>query len=260
MRMLALRQTGRQALLPTLAAAAVLLTWDAAAASRGAGLFPRPAAVVAALGELARDGSLWKHLVASLYRVTWGFLLATATGVPAGLTLGISPGSRRAANPWIQVLRPISPLAWMPLAILAFGVSDAAPVFLIFLSSVFPITVSTAAAVQSIPAVYLRVGAGFGLRGFSLIRGVVLPAALPQVLTGLRIALGVAWLVVVAAEMISVDGAGLGYLILDARNSGNRYDLVVAAMVVIGLTGFGLDAAIRAFERFDEVSWARPAR
>ena len=223
-------------------------------------MLPRPAAVAAALGELALDGSLGKHLVASLYRVTWGFLLAVSLGVPAGLVLGISPASGMVANPWIQVLRPISPLAWKPLAILTFGVSDAAAVFLIFLASVFPIAVSTTAAVQSIPVVYLWAGAGFGMRGLALIRNVIFPAALPQILTGLRVALGIAWLVVVAAEMIAVDGTGLGYLILDARNSGNRYDLVVAAMALIGLTGLGLDTAIRTFERFDEVGWARATR
>lgn len=242
---------------PILLAAAVLLSWDVAAATQAGGLLPRPAAVAGAIGSLARDGLLWRHLAASLYRVTWGFLIASCVGIPAGVVLGISPVSRRAVNPWIQILRPISPLAWMPLAILIFGVSDAAPVFLIFLSSVFPIAVATTAAVQSIPTVYLHVGAGFRMRGASLIWNVVIPAALPQIMTALRVSLGVAWLVVVAAEMIAVDSTGLGYLVLDARNSGNRYDLVGASMILIGLTGLVLDAAFRAFERFDEVCWAR---
>lgn len=126
--------------------------------------------------------------------------------------------------------------------------------FLIFLSSVFPITVSATAAVQNMQPVYLRAANNFELGRMRLFRRVILPAALPQILTGIRIALGIAWLVVVAAEMIAVN-SGLGYLIVDARNAGKRYDLVVAGMVVIGLIGLALDLVVRRLERFDEVSW-----
>jgi NitT/TauT family transport system permease protein len=127
-------------------------------------------------------------------------------------------------------------------------------VFLIFLASVFPITVSATAAVQNLQPVYLRAARNFELGRLQLFRRVILPAALPQILTGVRIALGVAWLVVVAAEMIAVN-SGLGYLIIDARNAGKRYDLVVAGMVVIGLIGLSLDLLVRRLERFEEVSW-----
>ena len=174
--------------------------------------------------------------------------------MPFGLFLGWFRPAYQAFNPMIQVFRPISPIAWIPLAILWFGVSDAAPVFLIFLASVFPITVSATAAVQNLQPVYLRAARNFGLGRMQLFRRVILPATLPQILTGLRIALGIAWLVVVAAEMIAVN-SGLGYLIIDARNAGKRYDLVVAGMVVIGLIGLALDLLVRRLERFDEVSW-----
>jgi NitT/TauT family transport system permease protein len=127
-------------------------------------------------------------------------------------------------------------------------------VFLIFLASVFPIVVSATAAVQNLRPVYLRAARNFGLRGMAMFRRVILPATLPQILTGVRIALGVAWLVVVAAEMIAVN-SGLGYLIIDARNAGKRYDLVVAGMVVIGLIGLALDLLIRRLERLEEVRW-----
>jgi NitT/TauT family transport system permease protein len=157
-------------------------------------------------------------------------------------------------NPLIQILRPISPIAWIPVAILWFGVADTAPVFLIFLASVFPITVSSMAAVQNMQPVYIRAAQNFGVKGLPLFRRVIFPAALPQIITGVRIALGVAWLVVVAAEMIAVN-SGLGYLIIDARNAGKRYDLVVAGMVMIGLIGLGLDLLVRRLERFDEVRW-----
>jgi NitT/TauT family transport system permease protein len=133
-------------------------------------------------------------------------------------------------------------------------VSDAAPIFLIFLASVFPITVSAIAAVQNMQPIYLRAARNFGLSRLQLFRRVIFPAALPQVITGIRIALGVAWLVVVAAEMIAVN-SGLGYLIIDARNAGKRYDLVVAGMVMIGLIGLALDLIVRQLERFDEVRW-----
>ncbi len=217
-------------------------------------LFPGPWEVVLGIVELIRKGLLLKYIVASLFRVTWGFSLAVLVGVPLGLFLGWFRPAYQAFNPFIQILRPISPIAWIPLAILWFGVSDAAPVFLIFLASVFPITVSATAAVQNLQPVYLRAARNFELGRMRLFRRVILPATLPQILTGVRIALGIAWLVVVAAEMIAVN-SGLGYLIIDARNAGKRYDLVVAGMVVIGLIGLALDLVVRRLERFDEVSW-----
>jgi NitT/TauT family transport system permease protein len=175
-------------------------------------------------------------------------------GIPTGLLLGWFQRLFFAFNPLIQILRPISPIAWIPVAILWFGVDDRAPIFLIFLASVFPITVSAMAAVQNIQPVYIRAARNFGLGRLDLFRRVIFPATLPQVLTGIRIALGVAWLVVVAAEMIAVN-SGLGFLIIDARNAGKRYDLVVAGMVMIGLIGLALDLLVRRLEEFDEVRW-----
>jgi NitT/TauT family transport system permease protein len=241
--------------LPLLVSGAFILLWDGVVRWSGTPLFPRPIDVCWGLLELINQGLLLKYVVASLFRVTWGFALAVVVGVPAGLALGWFRHAQEAFNPLIQALRPISPIAWIPLAILWFGVSDAAPIFLIFLASVFPITVAAAAAVKSVTAVYLSAAHNFGLTRSALVRRVILPATLPQILTGLRIALGVAWLVVVAAEMIAVN-SGLGYLIIDARNAGKRYDLVVAGMVVIGLIGWLLDLLIRQVERFQAVRWA----
>jgi NitT/TauT family transport system permease protein len=245
--------------LPSLVVIVLLLVWEAAVRYSRSDLFPGPVQVAAGIVELIQKGLLLKYIVASLFRVTWGFLLAVLVGVPFGLFLGWFVRAFQAFNPLIQVLRPISPIAWIPLAILWFGVSDAAPVFLIFLASVFPITVSATAAVQNLQPVYIRAARNFGLRGIELFRRVILPGTLPQILTGLRIALGVAWLVVVAAEMIAVN-SGLGYLIIDSRNAGKRYDLVVAGMVVIGLIGLLLDLMIRRLERFEEVSWGYAKR
>ncbi len=223
-------------------------------------LFPGPWQVALGIVELIRKGLLSKYIVASLFRVTWGFGLAVLVGVPVGLFLGWFRPAYWAFNPTSsRSLRPISPIAWIPLSILWFGVSDAAPVFLIFLASVFPISVSASAAVQNLQPVYLRAARNFGLGRVQLFRRVILPATLPQILTGVRIALGIAWLVVVAAEMIAVN-SGLGYLIIDARNAGKRYDLVVAGMFVIGLIGLLLDLLVRRLERFDEVSWGYGSR
>ena len=240
--------------LPLASLALLWIIWTAAVVFSGSDIFPRPDQVISGIGELASRGVLLNYIVASLFRVTIGFGLATIVGVPLGLVLGWFRPALVAFNPVIQILRPISPIAWIPLAILWFHVDDRAPIFLIFLASVFPIVVSTVSAVQNIQPVYVRAAQNFGVKGLDLFRTVVFPACLPQILTGLRIALGIAWLVVVAAEMIAVN-SGLGYLIIDARNAGKRYDLVVAGMLMIGLIGLGLNTLIRQLERFDEVQW-----
>lgn len=240
--------------LPLLVAGLFLLAWHVSVRMSGSDLFPTPVDVLRGVVELAKKGLLLKYIVASLFRVTVGFGLAVLLGVPIGLLLGWFQKAFFAFNPMIQVLRPISPIAWIPVAILWFGVDDRAPIFLIFLASVFPITVSAMAAVQNIHPVYIRAARNFGVGRLDLFRRVIFPATLPQVLTGIRIALGVAWLVVVAAEMIAVN-SGLGYLIIDARNAGKRYDLVVAGMMLIGLIGLGLDLLVRQLEKFDEVRW-----
>jgi len=249
-------------LAPVATIAVLLAIWDRAVAWSGTQVLPSPWSVVLAIVELAREGLLLKYTVSSLYRVTWSFLLAVLVGVPFGLVLGWFARAYEAFNPLIQLLRPISPIAWIPLSILWFGVSETAPMFLIFLASVFPIIVSATAAVQNIQLVYVRAARNFGLSRLQLFRRVILPATLPQILTGLRIALGIAWLVVVAAEMVVVNpqAGGLGYLIIDARNAGSRYDLVVAGMVLIGVIGLVLDLLIRQLEKFDEVRWGYGAR
>lgn len=241
-------------LLPSLVAIAFILIWQVIVSLSGSTIFPRPAQVLWGMFELAQKGVLFKYIVASLFRVSAGFLLALAVGVPLGLLLGWFVRASNAFNPAIQILRPISPIAWIPLAILWFGVSDLAPIFLIFLASLFPIMTATMAAVQNIPLVHLRAARNFNLKGIKLFTKIVFPAALPQIITGVRIALGIAWLVVVAAEMIAVN-SGLGYLIIDARNAGMRYDLVVAGMILIGGIGLGLDFLVRRLERIEEVRW-----
>jgi NitT/TauT family transport system permease protein len=234
--------------------ALLFVAWHVAVVASHSLIFPTPWQVAVGLVELGRQGLLIKHVVASLFRVTYGYLLAAALAIPVGMLMGWFATAHTLLNPLVQALRPISPIAWIPLAILWFGVGDLSPIFLIFLASFFPMVVGTAAGVMTIDRKLLRAASHFEFRGFRLFRSVVLPAALPQIVTGMRIGLGVAWLVVVAAEMIAVN-SGLGYLIIDSRNAGNRYDLVVAGMVTIGVIGFLLDGLMRRLERLDEVRW-----
>jgi len=241
-------------LAPLAVAVLLVIVWWISVVESETVIFPTPLQVVTATVDLVRDGTLWDHIGASLFRVGAGFLLAVAVGIPLGLLMGWVHGAFATLNPLVQILRPISPIAWIPLAILWFGVGDLSPIFLIFLSSVFPTVVQTAAGVQQIDRQYLRAAENFGVEGARLFFRVVIPAILPQIIVGLRVSLGVAWLVVVAAEMIALR-SGLGYLIIDSRNAGNRYDLVVAGMVIIGLTGLLLDAMMRRLERLKTVRW-----
>jgi NitT/TauT family transport system permease protein len=217
-------------------------------------LLPDPVQVLFGLIELAQRGLMLKYIVASLFRVTWGFLLAALIGIPAGLAIGWYRRAEMALNPLIQILRPISPLAWIPISILWFGVGDVAAIFLIFLASLLPLTLTAMNAVGSIPKVYINAGRNFGLSTPNIVYRVLYPAVMPQLIIGLRITLGIAWLVVVAAEMIAVN-SGLGFLIVDARNAGNRYDLVVSGMVMIGLIGLLLDIGMRSLEGIRSLRW-----
>jgi NitT/TauT family transport system permease protein len=239
---------------PLAAFALALAVWHVSVIWTGTKVLPSPMDVGRALVQLADHNVLWKDILDSLRRVAIGFGAAAVLGITLGLTLGWYPTINQIVNPVIQLLRPISPIAWIPLAIIVFGIGDYAATSLIFLGAFFPITVACVDAVGNVPTVYRRIGRNFGLSPAQLLVRVVFPSALPQIVVGLRIALGIAWLVVVAAEMVAVD-SGLGYLIIDSRNSGKRYDLVVAAMLVIGLIGLVLDFGFRRLERIQSIRW-----
>ena len=232
----------------------LLVAWQVAIDRHPGHLLPGPWQVARGIIELLHHGLLFKYVVASLFRVTWGFLLAAVIAIPLGLTIGWYRRAEMAFNPLVQIFRPISPLAWIPIAILWFGVGDLAAIFLIFVGCFLSILLTAMSAVHNIPAVYINVGRNFGLSTPAFVYRVLYPAVAPQLIVGLRITLGIAWLVVVAAEMIAVS-SGLGFLIVDARNAGNRYDLVVAAMVVIGIIGLLLDIAMRSLERMKSFRW-----
>jgi NitT/TauT family transport system permease protein len=241
--------------LPALAViAALLAAWWLIVVETHSVIFPTPWQVITGIVELIRNGTLWNDIGASLMRVAIGFSLAVVLAVPLGLWLGWVRGAYSTLNPLFQILRPISPIAWIPIAILWFGVGDASPIYLIFISSVFPMIVQTTAGVHTIERRYLQAAQNFGVSRGRLFRQVVIPAVLPQIIVGMRIGLGVAWLVVVAAEMIALR-SGLGYLIIDSRNAGNRYDLVIAGMIIIGLIGLSLDGLMRLLEGLKSVRW-----
>jgi NitT/TauT family transport system permease protein len=241
--------------LPSILVIAVLVgVWWVLVKATQSVIFPTPWQVVSGTLELAADGTLWEHIGASLFRVAAGFGIAVLLAIPLGLWMGWVHGAFVTLNPLFQILRPISPIAWIPIAILWFGVGNISPIFLIFIASVFPMIVQTTAGVHTIEKRYLRAAENFGVPRGKLFRQVVFPATLPQIIVGMRIGLGVAWLVVVAAEMIALR-SGLGYLIIDSRNAGNRYDLVIAGMIIIGLIGLALDGFMRLLESMKSVRW-----
>jgi len=239
---------------PLMTVTLFLTGWHFLVRWSGTTVFPAPLDVEHGLRELVGRGVLWAYIGDSLRRVAVGFTTAALLGIPLGLILGWYLPAAQVFNPLIQILRPISPIAWIPLAIVWFGIGDAAAMFLIFLGAFFPIIVTAMNGVRNIPPVFRHSGRNFGLTPAQLLVRIVFPATLPQIIVGLRIALGIAWLVVVAAEMIAVD-SGLGYMVIDARNSGKRYDLVVAAMLMIGVIGLVLDRAFRQLETLKSVRW-----
>ncbi|MFC0283561.1 ABC transporter permease [Camelimonas abortus] len=210
-------------------------------------MLPSPFAVASALVEMAVDGSLWTHLSASLVRVFIGFFLACAAGIALGLVCGWWRAVSDYVRPVVEALRPIPPLAWIPITILWFGLGDSASYFLVFLGAVFPAFVATYTAVRGLDRNQMNAALCLGATPRMLFFDVIIPASLPIVLPGLRIALGVGWMCVVTAELIAAQ-TGLGYLIQQSRML-FQINNVVAGMVTIGLVGFLMSAALERLER-----------
>ncbi len=193
-------------------------------------------------GELPRDAG------ASLLRIAVGFGIATALALPLGLLMGAKPRVFDLFNPVLQVLRPIPPIAYIPLAILWFGLGNPPAFFLICLGGFFPVLMNTIAGVRSVDAIYLRAAQNLGAGEWALFSRIMVPAAMPYILTGVRIGIGVAFICVIVAEMIAVN-SGLGYRILEAR----EYfwsDKVIAGMITIGLVGLGIDVLMARLNRW----------
>lgn len=227
--------------------------WLAARHVFAPSLFPSPPDVAAGFVEEVRQGRLLRDILASLFRVGTGFLLAVVLGVPLGLCLGSSTRLREALLPWINFFRCLSPLAWIGFAIMWFDIGHKAAIFLIFMATFFPLVLGTAAAVLSIPTVYFRVAHDHGFHGAEMFLRVTLPAIMPELITTLRVVAGLGWVVVVAAEMTGAQ-QGLGFAIWDARN-GLRPDLLVVEMIVIGCIGVMLDWLLSRLTRIPSVRW-----
>lgn len=234
---------------------ALVAVWAAVAASGrySADQLPSPTDVLRGARELAADGALGRHVGASLARFACAYGSAVAIALPVGLALGLRPGLWRGVDPLVQVLRPISPVAWFPLAVLWLGVGNVPAIAVIFIAAFYPTLLATVAAVRRVDPMYLRVGLNFGSTERQLIVKVVVPAAFPQIALGLRLASGAAWVYLVAGEMLGAQ-SGLGFLIVDARNF-LRTDLVVVAMIVIGLLGFAIDRAVAWVDRRVDRRW-----
>ena len=231
------------------AAAVTLLFWQAICTFGGwhEALFPSPASTFLGLGELIKDGVLFEDVAASLVRFAVGYLASVLLALAAGLILGWYSKVWAYLNPIAQVLRPVSPVAWLPFIVLFFGIGEAPAIVIIFLAAFFPVLLATVAAVQKLDPVYLKVAQNFGIKEPAVFTKIILPAIFPQIATGLHLALGTAWVFLVAGEMVGAQ-SGLGFLIIDARNN-LRADLLMAAILTIGLLGLLLDSAMSLAER-----------
>ena len=209
-------------------------------------LLPPPQAIVAAAWELMRTGDLWRHLRDSLTREIVAFLWALSA-VPLGIAMGWWKRVETQVDPVIEMLRPVPPLAWIPLSILWFGVGDMQNEFIIFLGCFFPILVNTVAGVKGVEPNLIRAARCLGAGERQTLWRVVLRAALPQIITGIRVGLGVGWMALVAAELVGAS-SGLGFLINDAR-SVLRTDYVIVGMATIGVVGLLIDRVIRGVAR-----------
>jgi NitT/TauT family transport system permease protein len=245
----------RGAIAPVLLAIGALILWAVLCATHllSPQIFPSPGEVANGFVEIVRKGRLYDDLVASLFRVAIGFVLAVLLGIPIGMWIGRHTQARQALMPFINFFRSLSPIAWLGFAVAWFGLGDKPAIFLIFLSAVFPLAVTAAAAVATIPSVYFRVAGDYSITGWELLTRVMLPAILPQIITSLRVTMGVAWVVVVAAEMVA-GSDGLGWAISDDRNA-LRPDLLVVHMIVIGLVGLLLDRLLSRLTQIPSVRW-----
>ena len=248
-----LRALGRVAaqVLPPLATVAVLLVvWELAAGGHPGGL-PTPTAIWADSNELILhpffdrggvDKGLFWHVSSSLSRVGVGFGLSAMVGIALGVLVGVSVWAYRGLDPIFQVLRTIPPLAWLPLSLAAFHQAQPSALFVIFITSIWPIVINTAVGVRNIPQDYINVGRVLRLSPFEFFLKILLPSAAPYIFTGLRVGIGMSWLAIIASEML-LGGVGVGFFIWDQYNSSRISDIIVA-LIWVGMVGFALDRMV----------------
>ncbi|WP_274654827.1 ABC transporter permease [Paenibacillus humicola] len=228
--------------------AVILGVWQLASMmSNNATLLPGPAVVGKTLADLFHKGLLIEHTAASLGRILTAWILSAIIAVPLGVLMGRVAWLEKLIRPFIEIIRPISPLAWIPLAILWFGIGLSGKLFVIMIASIFPILLNTISGVQEVNPTLLRAAKSFGCSPLQMTFKVCIPAALPTIATGLRISFGSAWMAIIAAEMVA-SKSGLGYMIIDGMEI-LRSDIVIAGMVVIGVLGYLFDIMFRMVER-----------
>ncbi|HDG1666532.1 taurine ABC transporter permease TauC [Kluyvera ascorbata] len=239
----------------SLATLAVLLViwWAVAAAHWVSPLFlPPPGQVLNKLLTIASpqgfmDATLWQHLAASLGRIVVALLAATLIGIPVGIAMGLSPTVRGILDPLIELYRPVPPLAYLPLMVIWFGIGETSKILLIYLAIFAPVAMSTLAGVKSAQQVRIRAAQSLGANRAQVLWLVILPGALPEILTGLRIGLGVGWSTLVAAELIAAT-RGLGFMVQSAGEF-LATDVVLAGIAVIAIIAFSLELGLRALQR-----------
>jgi len=216
-------------------------------------LFPSPKMALDALVEMTKSGKLFENIKTSMLRFAAGYISSVLVAVLLGLVLGRLPKAFAYVNPSVQLLRPISPTAWMPFIVLLFGIGDIPAIVIIFIAAFFPVLLSTVSAVANIDPIYLKVAKSFGIKQPQLMWKVIFPAAFPQIANGVHLALGTAWIFLVAGEMVGAQ-SGLGYQIIDARNN-IRADILLATIFVIGVIGILLDGLLRLIEKCILKAW-----
>jgi sulfonate transport system permease protein len=244
-----LRTVGRN-VLPWLLPSALGLAW--LWATDGAHLvpahqLPSPRAVLRAAGDLLQGGELVRHVGASVQRVLLGFSLGAAVAVLLATVVGLSRTAERAVDPALQAVRNVPSLAWVPFLLLWMGIDELPKVTLVAIGAFFPVYLNLVAGIRQTDRKLVELGQVLGLEGLRMVRHIILPAALPSLLTGLRIGLGQAWLFLVAAELIA-STKGLGFLLIDGQNSA-RADVMLVGILLLALLGKGSDAALRLIER-----------
>lgn len=214
---------------------------------------PQPSAVLGAGWGLLRSGDLWVHVGISTQRVVVGFMLGSALGLAVGALVGLSPWARILAGPTVGALRAVPSLAWVPLLLLWIGIGENSKVTLVAIGAFFPVYTTVSAALQHVDGQIVEAARSFGIRGVRLFTTVQLPAVLPAVISGLRLALAQAWLFLVAAELLG-SSMGLGFLLTDSQNNG-RTDRLLLAIVLLAVLGKLTDALIGVFERWTQHRW-----
>lgn len=210
-------------------------------------LLPSPLMVLKGVEELISNGTLFTHIKVSLFRFFIGYSTSVVLAIILGIVLGWFQKIWDVIDPVVQVLRPISPVAWFPFIVLWLGIGDMPAIAIIFIAAFFPVLLSTVSAVRKIDKTYLKVARNFGIKQLHLFTKIIFPAAFPNIVTGLHLALGSAWVFLVSGEMVGAQ-SGLGYLIIDARNS-LRTDLLLSGIIMIGILGLLLDKLITLFEK-----------